>query len=591
MMDKFIKEKIDLWTKPPYDQETIDELNFFLAKKDFKELKDRFYTSLDFGTGGLRGIMGAGTNRINIYTIGMATQGLANYIKKENAEVKGVVVAYDSRNRSDLFAREVAQILAGNGIKVYIFADITPTPLASFAIKELKAISGVVITASHNPPEYNGYKVYWQSGGQVVPPHDQAIIDEVNKIKSPHQILKEDFAKGLKKNLILIVEDKILELYLKKLDKMATKSKFNSEVKIVYSPLHGTGYKIIPQVLSHFKFNNLFIQSDQAKPDGNFPTVKSPNPEEKEAFKLSLELATKVEADLVVATDPDADRMGVAFEDHQGGYLLINGNQIGSLLLYYLLLKNQKQFQGQGKGLIIKTIVTTDLQKKIAEDFGLELKEVLTGFKWIAAMMDVYEAKKGYHFIFAGEESYGYLPVDFVRDKDAVSSVYFMAEMTSWLKEQGLKLIDFLDQIYLKYGLYLEDLHSLTLKGFEGQETIKKIMKNFRSDPPQKIGDKKIDKIFDYKSLIIKNFLATTKREEPLKDIPASNVLQFFLEDGSKITMRPSGTEPKVKFYFSVNQSTSPESIERDKKDLEKYLQDLKESFLEEINDFLEGKK
>ena len=544
-MNNEIAARIQQWQQPPFDSETIHEINQLVQQNNEKELYERFYTNLEFGTGGLRGIIGAGTNRMNIYTVGMATQGLANYILQKGSAAQGVVIAYDSRRMSDVFSKEAASILAANGITVYLFSDITPTPICSYAIRYFKATSGIVITASHNPPEYNGYKVYWNDGGQVVPPQDKEIIDEVQKINAITQIKKIDFHQAAGNKLIQLVGNEIINSYADKLSKVIFKSQELSPINIVFTPLHGTGYKIVPMILQKFGFTNVHVVEKQANPDGNFPTVASPNPEEPEALTMAIALAKTINADIVLATDPDADRMGVAFKDTNGEYTLINGNQIGSMLLYYILLQRQHHNRLPRNSFVVKTIVTTELQQAIADQFNVSMENVLTGFKWIAKKIREYEHT--HTFIFGGEESYGYLPLDFVRDKDAVSSCYFFAEMTHWLHKQNKTLNDFLDEIYTTFGYYNEKLVSLTLKGVEGIEKIKIIMKHFRSNPPQQFAGIKVVSILDGKAGIVDIARGATKKT----NLPPSDVLQYSLENGSKVTMRPSGTEPKIKFYFS----------------------------------------
>ncbi|MEJ5363084.1 MAG: phospho-sugar mutase [Spirochaetota bacterium] len=545
-MDITIQKRIEQWQNPPFDTNTIHEIKQLVAQNNEKELYERFYTTLEFGTGGLRGIIGAGTNRMNIYTVGMATQGLANYIVHKGNAQKGVVIAYDSRRMSDVFSKEAASILAGNGIKVYLFKDIMPTPICSFAIRHYNATAGIVITASHNPPEYNGYKVYWEDGGQVVPPQDKEIISEVSKIQDITQIKKMNFDEAIAHGIISLVGDEIIEIYAQKLSQVQFKSNELSPIHIVYTPLHGTGYRIVPHILKISGFPNVHIVEKQAIPDGNFPTVKSPNPEEPEALTQAIELAQHINADIVLATDPDADRMGVAFKDDNGQYMLINGNQIGSMLLYYMLLRLQQLNKLPKNGFVVKTIVTTDLQQKIAQHFNVTIENVLTGFKWIAKKMKDYE---GSHvFIFGGEESYGYLPLDFVRDKDAVSSCYFFAEMAHWLHSHNKTLKDFLYEIYTQFGYYNEKLVSLTLKGVEGIQKIDSIMKHFRSNPPKQLAGTTVTAILDVKQRTLTDVM---KGITTTVDLPESDVLQFILDNGSKVTMRPSGTEPKIKFYFS----------------------------------------
>lgn len=549
-MDSLIEKRVKEWTTLPFNEETRAEIKELVDKKNEKELTERFFTTLEFGTGGLRGIIAAGTNRMNIYTVGMATQGLANYIISQGGADRGIVIACDSRRKSDIFSREAAMILAANGIKVYLFDDIMPTPLCSFAIRHLKAISGIVITASHNPPEYNGYKVYWDDGGQIIPPQDTAIITEVGKVDSINKIRKIDFEEGKKKGKITIIGEEIRIAYISQLEKVALRPRGNSDLKIVYSPLHGTGYKIMPRVLMHFGFNNLLCEPEQSIPDGNFPTVEYPNPEEKATVQRAVDLAKAHNADLLLATDPDADRMGVGFKDDKGEYLLISGNQIGTMLEYYILQRKKENGTLPENAAIIKTIVTTDLQSEIARDFNCKLVDVLTGFKWIGSEMAKFDKTGSNTFIFGGEESYGYLPVNFVRDKDAISSCYFFVEMADWLRQQNRSLYDFLKEIHLKYSVYHEDLKSLTLKGLDGMDKINRIMTSFRTNPPKVLGGLKVTRVDDIKSL--KRIDILLGKEENIEGLPPSNVLQFFLEDGSKVTVRPSGTEPKIKFYFSV---------------------------------------
>jgi phosphoglucomutase len=560
-MDKLIQKRIDEWSNPPFDIETISEIKSLVGNEN--ELIDRFYTTLEFGTGGLRGVLGAGTNRMNIHTVGMATQGLANYIIQKGRTSQGVVISYDSRRFSDIFARDTASILAANGIKAYIFDEITPTPLCSYAIRELGAVSGIMITASHNPPEYNGYKCYWDDGGQVVPPDDKAIIAEVNNINSISMIRRIPFDEGIGKGLIITIGEKIRSNYISLLEKIALRPKCPSKIKIVYTPLHGTGYKIMPRVLSYFGFADFYPVESQSIPDGNFPTVKYPNPEEKDALELAVALAKKTDADILLATDPDADRMGVGIKDGKGGYLLINGNQIGTMLEYYLLSRMNTDGKLPKDGRVVKTIVTTELQADIAKSFGCGIDNVLTGFKWIALKMKEFDERKSGTFIFGGEESYGYLPLTFVRDKDAVSACYFFCEMTDWLSTQSKTLLDFLNEIYIRFGLYMEDLTSLTLKGIDGMERIKKIMTRFRENPPKSICGIDVVRIDDIKTLIQTD--CNTGEIKSIEGLPSSDVIQFFLSDGSKITMRPSGTEPKIKFYYSVKAIVTHDSLAKGK--------------------------
>ena len=580
-MDATVQKRIQEWTTPPFDAATIAEVKALVDAKDEKELTERFYAMLEFGTGGLRGVLGAGTNRMNAHTVGMAAQGLADYIAAQGQQKMGVVIARDSRRMSDEFSRVAAEIMAGNGIVAYVFDDIAPTPLCSFAIRELKAVSGIVITASHNPPEYNGFKAYWDDGGQVVPPHDTAIIACVRKIESITQIKKLSWDEGIAKGLINIIGQDIIGAYIASLEKAALRPRAASELKIAYSPLHGTGYRIMPQVLAHFGFANVTLESAQAKPDGNFPTVKYPNPEEREAMQLLIELAKKTNADILVATDPDADRMGVGFRDERGEYLLINGNQIGTMLEYYLLKRLSAEGRLPKNGAVVKTIVTTDLQEEIAAHFGCVADNVLTGFKWIALKMKEYEDAGSRTFIFGGEESYGYLPVPFVRDKDAIAACYFFAEMADWLKGQGITLNDFLNEIYATFGLYLEGLHSLTLKGIEGIERIKGMMASLRALPPAEFAGVKVTRVDDIQNLVRTD--CATGGTTAIADLPKSDVLQFFLADGTKITMRPSGTEPKIKFYFSVKEKTDAKGLAAAKIKLAERIDVLTKDLLKKV--------
>jgi phosphoglucomutase len=580
-MDRIIQDRVREWTSPPFDKSTIEEISTLVKQGNEKELADRFFDILEFGTGGLRGVIGAGTNRMNVYTVGMATQGLANYINIRGRASDGVVIARDSRRMSDVFAGEAASILAGNGIRVYYFDEITPTPLCSFAIRHYGAVSGIVVTASHNPPEYNGYKVYWDDGGQVVPPFDKEIIEEVRKIESISAIRKTVFADAVNNGTIRVIVDEVKKVYLENLEKVVLRPRAESPVSIVYTPLHGTGYRIVPEVLGHFGFRNVHTVEPQMSPDGNFPTVKYPNPEEREALALSIETALKCGADLILATDPDADRMGVGFCDGKGSYRLINGNQIGTMLEYYLLSRLAAEKKLPSNASIIKTIVTTDLQERIAESFGCAYDNVLTGFKYIAMKMKEYDETGERRFIFGGEESYGYLPVPFVRDKDAVSSCYFFAEMTDWLMGQGRTLNDFLDEIYARYGLYMEDLHSLTLKGLDGMKRIGQIMDALRSAPPQKFAGTVVAKVADIKNLVLTDARGETR--SPIKGLFPSDVMQFFLEDGTKITMRPSGTEPKIKFYFSVNMQNEGKETASAEEVLKKRIDSYKKDLLSKV--------
>ncbi|OEK05616.1 phospho-sugar mutase [Roseivirga misakiensis] len=567
MIDPQTQEKVDLWLNGPIDEESKD----LIKAMPEKELIDSFYKDLEFGTGGLRGIMGPGSNRINKYTIGMATQGLANYLLKSfpNEKIK-VAIAYDSRNNSKFFAETTAAVFSANNIFVYLFEALRPTPELSFAIRELGCKSGVVLTASHNPKEYNGYKAYWEDGAQVIAPHDKNVIKEVQAIEGIGAVKfekDEDNIQHIGKEIDEKFIEAILGLTLAKdvIDRQ-------SDLKIVFSPIHGTSITLVPEVLERKGFKNVTIVEEQATPDGNFPTVVYPNPEEQEAMSMALRKAEAIDAHLVMATDPDADRVGIAAKNANGEFELINGNQAATLLIYYLLVKWKENDKLDGNQMIIKTIVTSDLLDKIAEDFKVDCPSTLTGFKFIAALIKELEGKK--EFIGGGEESYGYMISDFVRDKDAVASCAMLAEMSAWAKDQGLSVFDLLADIYTKYGFYLETLISMTKKGKEGAEEIQQMMANFRSNPPKSIAGSQVSRICDYQTSQEQNL--ETGETSPI-DLPKSNVLQFILADGAKISARPSGTEPKIKFYISVNEPlASKEAYDETKAKLESKIEAIK---------------
>lgn len=545
-VDPKIIEKAKVWLEEDYDPDTRKSVKEMM-KNDPAELVESFYRDLEFGTGGLRGIMGVGTNRMNKYTVGAATQGLANYLKKaliHESEIRAAI-AFDSRNNSGLFAGISAEVLAANGIKVFLFDSLRPTPELSFAVRYLKCHTGIVVTASHNPKEYNGYKVYWSDGGQLVPPHDKNVIAEVQKIESVRDI---KFS-GHSENIVTIGED-IDKEYISTLVSLSISPdiiKRQSDMKIVYTPIHGTGYKLVPEALKAFGFTNIQTVKEQLTPDGNFPTVVSPNPEEKAALELALKLAKKVNADLILATDPDGDRVGVGVKDNNDNYILLNGNQSASLLIYYLIRQWKIKGKLTGKEFIAKTIVTSELLKDIAVSHGVESYDVLTGFKYIAEIIRRFEGQK--KFIGGGEESYGYLVGDFVRDKDAVAACALLAETAAWARNMGMSMYEMLINIYQEYGFYLEDLISITKKGKSGAEEIQAMMDGYRNSPPREINSIPVEIIKDYK--LQKEFNLISGDEKPI-ELPKSDVLQFFLKGGSKITVRPSGTEPKIKFYFGV---------------------------------------
>lgn len=553
-MKEVVKRKAQGWLSELYDAATRKEVQNLIDTNE-NELIESFYRDLEFGTGGLRGIMGVGTNRMNIYTVGMATQGLSNYILKNFkhlSEIK-VAIAYDSRNNSRLFAETAAGIFAGNGFQVYLFDSLRPTPELSFAIRHLKCQSGIVLTASHNPKEYNGYKAYWDDGGQVVAPHDTNIIDEVNKITSINEVKFN----GPKEN-IHIIGSEIDEIYTDEIKKLSLSPEVlsrQSQMKIVYTPIHGSGVNLVPKILGKLGFKNIIHVPEQDIPDGNFPTVISPNPEESAALNLALKKARENDADLVMATDPDADRVGIAVKDKSGNHILLNGNQAASILLYYLLTKWKENNKIKGKEYLVKTIVTTELIADMAKTFNVPCYDVLTGFKFIAEVIKEKEGKM--NFIGGGEESYGYLAGEFVRDKDAVMSCALIAEAAAWAKDQNLSMYDLLLDIYLKFGFYKESLLSVTKKGKAGAEEIAQMMEDFRKNPPKTLAGSEVIMLNDYQFQKSYNLSDNTST---VIDLPKSNVLQFITKDGSKVSVRPSGTEPKIKFYFGVKEKLNAAS-------------------------------
>lgn len=544
-MDKYIEERVVLWLNDDYDADTKAKIREY-QQNNPDELTEAFYRDLEFGTGGLRGIMGVGTNRMNKYTVGAATQGLANYLKQQfpNQEIS-VAIAFDSRNNSAYFADITADVLSANGITCHLFPELRPTPVLSFAVRYLHCQSGVMVTASHNPKEYNGYKVYWNDGGQLVPPHDKNVIAEVNKIKSLH-----DTKWQRNPDKVHIIDSSLDEAYLKLVHGLSLHPEAiaaQKQLKIIYTPLHGTGITMVPKALKMYGFENISIVKEQAVSDGNFPTVKSPNPEEKSALIMSIAQAEAEKADLVLATDPDADRVGIAVRNLKGEMILLNGNMTGSLLVHYLLSQWKALNKLDGKQFVVKTIVTTELIKRMADAYQVPCYDVLTGFKYIAEKIKENEGKAS--FIGGGEESYGYLAGDFVRDKDAVIACCLIAEMAAFYANQGKSLYQMLLEIYHEYGYYKEDLLSLTKQGKSGAEEIAAMMVNYRNNPPKEIGGQKVVLMKDIQAGIAYHLDKGTQETIAL---PKSNVLQFFTADGSKITVRPSGTEPKIKFYFGV---------------------------------------
>jgi len=543
-IDPKILKRVNQWLTPFFDSTTQHTVKEMIAY-DPEGLEDSFYKNLEFGTGGMRGIMGVGDNRINKYTLGKNTQGISNYLKKQfpNQEIR-VAIAYDCRHNSKELAKLVANVFSGNGIKVFLFSELRPTPELSFAVKQLNCQCGIVLTASHNPPEYNGYKVYWEDGGQLVPPQDAEIITEINNLNYLDIFFEAN------KSLIKLIDSEVDTLFAEasiKNGSFNTSQKAKDNLKIVFTSLHGTSITMVPKVLEQAGYNNVVIVADQAEPDGDFPTVKSPNPEEPEALKIALELADKTQADIVIGTDPDCDRLGIAVRDANGKLIILNGNQAMAVMTYFLLEQWKNQNKLNGKQFIASTIVSTPMIQKIAQQFGVQYKEGLTGFKWISKMVKDFPELE---FIGGGEESFGYMVGDFVRDKDAVTASLLVCEIAAQQKDLGRNIYQYLQKIYKEVGFYKEHLISVVKKGKKGAEEISEIMKNLREKPYTEIAGSNVIRIEDYQTGEIKNLkdLTVTKI-----DIPKSNVLIYFTEDGSKIAARPSGTEPKIKFYISVN--------------------------------------
>ena len=537
-MEQEVKARIDSWLNGSYDEETKKEIRALLDAGNEKELIDAFYRDLEFGTGGLRGIMGVGTNRMNKYTVGVATQGLANYILKQGGSDYKVAIGYDSRNNSDVFSKAAAEILSSNGISVYLYDDIHPISLLSYAVRSLGCIAGIVVTASHNPKEYNGYKVYWTDGAQVIPPHDKNIIEEVLKVK-PEEVKMGDASK------VTLIGKDIEDKYMNDLMGYLVNPdiiKKHHDIKIVYTPIHGSGYKMVPMALRKAGFTNLTTMEGAQPPNGNFPTVESPNPENPEALKIAVDKAKEIGAELVMGTDPDCDRMGCALLTKDGSYMYLTGNQIGSIIAYYLIT-NKKNIQNP---YIVKTIVTTELARAIADANNVKLYDVLTGFKWIA---DVIERDKEGTYLFGFEESFGYCINSNVRDKDGVSSCLMLAEVLAYCKENNMTLADYLESIYEKYGYFYEETISITKKGADGAKAIADLMTYYRNNLPKEISGVEVVSISDYEK---KEVYDNTGKKINDITLPKSNVLQYILADKTKITIRPSGTEPKIKFYFEV---------------------------------------
>lgn len=570
-IDASAKKNIATWLNGSYDEATKQAI--IDMTKDPNELNESFYRNLEFGTGGLRGIMGVGTNRMNKYTVAMATQGLANYVAKcFPGEQLKAAISHDSRNNSRTFAEITANVLAANGFHVYLFDSMRPTPELSFAVRHFGCQTGVMLTASHNPKEYNGYKAYWSDGCQLTAPHDTSVIDEVTKI----QRLEDVKMFGGEAN-IEIIGEAVDQIYLNRIEQNSLHPeliKKHHDVNIVYTPLHGTGITLIPRMLQQLGFTNVNIVKEQATPDGNFPTTPSPNPEEKAAMKMAVELAHNINADIVFASDPDADRVGVAVKRPDGEWMLLNGNQTMSVLIYYLMKEWKETGRLTGKEYIVKTIVTSELPADIAKKVGVKVYDVLTGFKFIGGKIRELEGKE--IFIGGGEESYGYMIGDFVRDKDAVAACSMIAEIAAWAADQGKTFYDVLVDIYMEYGFYKEGLLSVVRKGKSGAEEILQMMKNYRENPPQTIDGERVVCIKDYKLHESRNMI--TGDVEKI-DLPTSNVLQFFTEKGNKVTVRPSGTEPKIKFYFGVKgQLTSPCQFDEINTLLDSKIESIKQS-------------
>ncbi len=557
-------DKYNFWlTSPQFDEETRKELE--AIKGNDLEIKDRFYKDLEFGTGGLRGIIGAGTNRMNKYTVGKATQGLSNYILKNNPEGKamGVALAYDSRNMSPEFAEMSALVLNANGIKAYIFDELRPTPELSFAVRHLGCTAGIVVTASHNPPEYNGYKVYWADGAQVVAPKDEGIIGEVNSITDFSAIKMMDKAEAVKNGLFNVVGKEIDDAFVENIKKQAVRPEEvikAKDMKIVYTPLHGAGNKNVRRVLAEVGFENVYVVPEQEKPDGTFPTVGYPNPEDPKAFTLAIKLAQEKQADIIIGTDPDSDRIGVVVKDNNGNYDILTGNMTGALLTEYVLGGRKEKGTLPENAAMVKTIVTTEMVRAIAENYGVKLFDVLTGFKFIGEKIKQFEEDHSYSYVFGFEESYGCLSGTYARDKDAVGASMLVCEMAAYYKNKGMTLYDGLMELYNKYGFYKEGVKSVTLKGVDGAEQIQKIMEYLRNNVPSDFAGNKVIWAKDYKTGVFKNLLTG---ETEASTLPKSNVLYYNLDDRAWLCVRPSGTEPKIKFYMGVKADSLEKAVEK----------------------------
>ena len=547
-MSQQIEVNVKTWLEGNYDESTQQAIRA-MQSNNREELEDSFYQNLEFGTGGLRGIMGVGTNRINKFTIGMATQGFSNYLLKTYPGEKiAVAIGHDSRNNARFFAETTAQVFAANGIQVYLFESLRPTPELSFAIRHLKCKAGVVCTASHNPKEYNGYKAYWSDGGQLVPPHDKNVIKEVEAIQSVDDV---KWSGG--EALISLIGKELDAAYINMLKSLSVYPEViakQHDLKIVYTPIHGTGITLVPQVLQAFGFSNVTVVEEQSTPDGNFPTVKYPNPEESETMSIGLAKAKALDADILLGTDPDADRVGIGVKNHQGEWVLMNGNQTAVLAFAYMMEARKAKGIAQPNDMVITTIVTTEMINEVAKQNAVNCYNVLTGFKWIAELIKEKEGKENY--IIGGEESFGLMIGDQIRDKDAISAVALLCEMAAYEKSKGKSLFDKMIELYIQYGFYYETLISITKKGMNGQQEIKAMMEGYRTSPPATINGAAVEILLDYELQLGKNLMTG---ETWTIHLPKSNVLQFITQDGSKISARPSGTEPKIKFYFSVHTS------------------------------------
>ncbi len=581
MISNDILEKAKKWTKEPYDEQTRNEIKKLIDENNEKELTDRFYTNLEFGTGGMRGTRGAGENRMNIYTVGKTTQGLANYLLKNDPKSteKGVCLAYDNRHHSDLFAEHSALILSANGIKVYLFESLRTTPELSFTIRHLKAKAGIVLTASHNPASDNGYKVQWEDGAQVVPPTDKEIIDEVNNIKSYDEVKIMDKEEAKSKGLLNIIGEEVDSVFIKESQKVISDpdyiKKNGSKLKVVYTPLHGTGEMVITRSLKMAGFTDVHVVPEQSVVDPDFSTVKKPNPEEAPALEMGIALMKKLDADIFLATDPDADRIGVVVNDKKGSYQMFTGNMTGCMLTEHLFSNLKKSGKMPPKPYVVKTVVTTELTNEICNEYSAKCYDVLTGIKWIADAMRKHSSED---YVLGFEESYGYIAHDYVRDKDSVTASLLICELALQCKEEEKTLIDFMNGIYKKYKVYRESQKAVYYKGKEGKDKINSIMSKLRDNPVKKVKDANVTKIIDIKQG--KSFKADGTVIDSNIDLPTSNVIIYYFDDGTKITARPSGTEPKIKFYFSVNMTVGNESVESVIGKADKYLSELETEFV-----------